>query len=123
MNRLSITLEVANGISERLKDDDEKLRIRVGYHAIPSMPQLHLHIISEDFDSECLKTKKHYQSFATSFFIDANEVIRKVEKDGKMVIDPGMDNLLTQNMHCLHCGTILKNMPTLRRHVPTCSSK
>lgn len=30
--------------------------IRFGYHAIPSMALLHMHVISQDFQSEGLKT-------------------------------------------------------------------
>lgn len=52
---------------------------RIGYHAQPSLDQLHLHVISKDFDSEFLKTKKHFNSFTTDFFIEAqstNEIQR-----------------------------------------------
>lgn len=42
---------------------------KIGYHALPSMQQLHLHVISNDFDSPCLKTKKHWNSFCTDFFL------------------------------------------------------
>lgn len=41
----------------------------IGYHANPSMLQLHLHVISTDFNSSFLKTKKHFNSFNTEFFI------------------------------------------------------
>ncbi|XP_014208258.1 aprataxin [Copidosoma floridanum] len=44
---------------------------KVGYHAVPSMKQLHLHVISTDFDSPCLKTKIHWNSFNTAFFISS----------------------------------------------------
>lgn len=44
---------------------------RYGYHAIPSMSQLHLHMISQDFDSPCLKTKRHWNSFNTKYFLDS----------------------------------------------------
>lgn len=42
---------------------------KIGFHAEPSMQQLHLHVISTDFDSTFLKTKKHWNSFNTIFFI------------------------------------------------------
>ena len=32
---------------------------------------LHLHVISQDFDSPCLKTKKHWHSFTSEFFLDS----------------------------------------------------
>ena len=37
----------------------------MGFHAIPSMPQLHMHVVSQEFDSACLKTKRHYNTFTT----------------------------------------------------------
>jgi len=41
----------------------------MGYHAMPSMQRLHLHVISTDFNSPYLKTKYHWNSFTTSFFL------------------------------------------------------
>lgn len=32
---------------------------------------VHLHVISQDFDSPCLKNKKHWNSFTTDYFIDS----------------------------------------------------
>uniref|UniRef100_A0A8C3UJ45 Aprataxin n=1 Tax=Catharus ustulatus TaxID=91951 RepID=A0A8C3UJ45_CATUS len=49
----------------------ESLEFRLGYHAIPSMSQLHLHVISQDFDSPALKTKKHWNSFTTDYFLNS----------------------------------------------------
>jgi len=34
--------------------------------------QLHMHVISQDFNSPCLKTKKHWNSFTTEYFIDSH---------------------------------------------------
>ena len=47
---------------------------RYGYHTIPSMLQLHLHVISCDFVSPCLKTKRHWNSFTTEFFINSRGI-------------------------------------------------
>lgn len=38
---------------------------RCGYHGIPSLQPLHLHIISQDFDSVRIKKLRHYNSFTT----------------------------------------------------------
>ena len=35
------------------------------------MAQIHLHVISQDFDSPSLKTKKHWNSYNTKYFIDS----------------------------------------------------
>ncbi|CAG2179681.1 unnamed protein product [Oppiella nova] len=50
---------------------DGSVEFRFGFHRIPSLKPLHLHVISQDFDSKYLKTKKHYNSFTTKFFIDS----------------------------------------------------
>lgn len=46
---------------------DENL-FQIGYHSSPSMQRLHVHVISKDFHSPCLKTKIHWNSFTTKFF-------------------------------------------------------
>lgn len=44
---------------------------KIGYHAKPSMQRVHLHVISRDFHSPCLKTKKHWNSFNTPFLLSS----------------------------------------------------
>lgn len=43
--------------------------LRAGVHAAPSLANLHIHVISQDFHSPRLKHKKHYNSFTTLFFV------------------------------------------------------
>ncbi|KAF5889508.1 aprataxin isoform X1, partial [Clarias magur] len=61
---------VGEGVARRCPGSDT-LRFRLGYHAIPSMSHVHLHVISQDFDSPCLKNKKHWNSFTTEYFIQS----------------------------------------------------
>ena len=44
-----------------------------GIHAGPSMSHLHIHILSVDRVSECVKKKNHYNSFSTPFFVLLDE--------------------------------------------------
>ncbi|KAK6204938.1 histidine triad superfamily, third branch [Scheffersomyces amazonensis] len=44
--------------------------IKAGIHSIPSLKNLHIHVITRDFQSNCLKNKKHYNSFNTQFFVE-----------------------------------------------------
>lgn len=44
--------------------------IRAGVHSIPSLANLHIHVITQDFHLARLKNKKHYNSFTTPFFVD-----------------------------------------------------
>lgn len=48
--------------------------VRAGIHSVPSLANLHIHVITQDFFSPRLKNKKHYNSFTTSFFVDFDEL-------------------------------------------------
>ena len=66
---------IAVAIGEALSlQASSPVSFRVGYHAVPSLRPMHIHIISEDFSSDCLKNKKHYQSFCFPFFIPVQKV-------------------------------------------------
>lgn len=43
--------------------------IKVGVHSVPSLHNLHIHVITRDFFSPRLKNKKHYNSFNSDFFV------------------------------------------------------
>ena len=58
--------------------------VKAGFHAVPSMTRLHLHVISQDFDSPCLKNKKHWNSFTTEFFLSHQDVVSQLETNGKV---------------------------------------
>uniref|UniRef100_A0A915IJX4 Aprataxin n=1 Tax=Romanomermis culicivorax TaxID=13658 RepID=A0A915IJX4_ROMCU len=69
-------------ISKKYGTDDQNFRY--GFHARPSLSRLHLHVISQDFDSPCLKNKKHWNSFNTEFFRLSSDVIREIDKEGEV---------------------------------------
>ena len=56
-----------------------------GFHAAPSLRQLHLHLLSSDLDSDALKNKKHFNSFATSFLLHPASVAAQIESSGKVL--------------------------------------
>lgn len=118
----------------------------IGYHAVPSMLQAHLHVISTDFNSPSLKTKKHWNSFTTEYFIPhegkpriftpifaewmyqcsiisfvifCSELVRRIEVDGKVSkLNPTVAaNLLKAPMKCHRCNATLKNIPDLKSHL------
>ncbi|XP_054636042.1 aprataxin isoform X2 [Dunckerocampus dactyliophorus] len=93
------------------------LNFRSGYHAIPSMSHVHLHVISQDFDSPCLKNKKHWNSFTTEYFIDSQDVIRMLEADGKVTIKEGTSELLKLPLRCHQCCKELPTIPALKQHL------
>lgn len=48
--------------------------VKVGVHSVPSLRNLHIHLISKDFHSPRLKNRKHYNSFNTDFFVDFDKL-------------------------------------------------
>ncbi|KAL6256246.1 hypothetical protein P5V15_012362 [Pogonomyrmex californicus] len=93
----------------------------IGYHAMPSMQRLHLHLISTDFNSPCLKTKSHWNSFTTPFFLHSSNVCRELREEGeikKISMQKCMDYLKT-DLKCYKCSMQPKNMPDLKRHLLT----
>ena len=99
-------------------DGTAKVTFRYGFHAVPSMARLHMHAISQDFDSPCLKNKKHWNSFTTEFFIYAVDVIEMLGSDGKVELDKAKyESLLKEPLKCHVCGAALANMPALKVHI------
>jgi len=95
---------------------------KMGFHTIPSMRQLHLHVISLDFDSPCLKNKKHWNSFTTGFFREVDGVISELEAKGCVHIDlQEAKSLVAAEMVCHRCGNPFRNMPSLKGHLSNCS--
>ncbi|KAJ7994339.1 hypothetical protein DPEC_G00264840 [Dallia pectoralis] len=111
--------QVADGVVEQHCPDHNLLKFRLGYHAIPSMSQVHLHVISQDFDSPCLKNKKHWNSFTTNYFIDSKEIIGMLEKDGRVTVKEGTEDLLKLNLRCHVCGAEISTIPKLKEHLKT----
>ncbi|XP_056425782.1 aprataxin isoform X2 [Hyla sarda] len=97
--------------------DDSKAQIRLGYHAIPSMSHIHLHVISQDFDSPCLKNKKHWNSFTTEYFLDSEEVINMVKLNGKVTVKDGASELLKSPLQCNVCKIQQATIPQLKEHL------
>jgi aprataxin len=99
--------------SDNIRNKYPKVEFRIGFHAVPSMSQLHLHIISQDFDSRCLKTKQHYLSFTTPFFVHPEEIIKNIEQ-GRL---KGLERELKGVLRCHHCNSVFSNMPRLKAHL------
>ena len=44
-----------------------------GVHAGPSMNHIHVHVLSADMHSSCMRHRKHYNSFNTPFLVDVDD--------------------------------------------------
>uniref|UniRef100_A0A8D0GY11 Aprataxin n=1 Tax=Sphenodon punctatus TaxID=8508 RepID=A0A8D0GY11_SPHPU len=95
----------------------DRLQFRLGYHAIPSMSHVHLHVISQDFDSPCLKNKKHWNSFTTEYFLDSKDVIEMIKEKGKVTVSDGTSELLKQPLKFHVCKQLQSTIPQLKEHL------
>ncbi|KAH8833805.1 HIT-like protein [Flagelloscypha sp. PMI_526] len=119
-----------NEVCEEIEKEMQRLYgwiwpIRKGFHAVPSMDHIHLHIISDDYVSDKLKHKKHYNSFhpKLGFFLDVNDVLGWFDAHStyyqKMAtLEPKTyEPLLKSDLVCWRCDETQKNMPTLKVHL------
>jgi aprataxin len=93
----------------------------IGFHSIQSMYPLHMHIISSDFVSECLKNKKHWNSFNSKYFINLDQIIDHLR------VNQSLDDLLSSkevaekylksDLKCNQCTKVLSNIPKLKEHL------
>ncbi|TQD79485.1 hypothetical protein C1H46_034949 [Malus baccata] len=84
------------------------------------MRQLHLHVISQDFDSTHLKNKIQWNSFNTAFFRDSMDVVvEEVSSDGKAKLKDD-DRLLSMELRCHRCRSAHPNIPRLKSHITNC---
>ncbi|GMH10211.1 hypothetical protein Nepgr_012052 [Nepenthes gracilis] len=118
---LKIIHETGIRWAENFLQDDASLIFRLGYHSAPSMRQLHLHVISQDFDSVHLKHKKHWNSFNTAFFRDSADVIEEVSRNGKATLRDD-ESLLSAELRCHRCRSAHPNMPCLKLHIRKCQA-
>ncbi|CAO1428471.1 unnamed protein product [Diamesa hyperborea] len=92
---------------------------KLGFHAEPSMARLHLHLISTDFNSACLKHKKHWNSFNTEFFLPTDYVKRELELHGKLtkMEDHLLKNLINKQLKCNFCNYSAVTFPNHKYHL------
>ena len=113
--------------SSALKPD-----FKLGYHAVPSLTPLHLHIISTDLESNCIKTKSHINSFTSSFFITAEMLENHLESafvsftNKTIFVDvrrANAESSLEASMKCTKCKRLAVSVPDWKRHNQICTGK
>ncbi|KAF2272655.1 HIT-like protein [Westerdykella ornata] len=92
---------------------DWEKEIISGVHTHPSMNHLHIHVLSRDMHSLCMKHKKHYLSFTTSFMVGLDEFPLE---EGSPRFHPG--DWPSWDMLCWRCGRNFKNQfARLKEHL------
>ena len=103
--------------------DAPRRAFRFGFHAKPSMPQLHMHAVSQDLRGSCMKTRRHWNAFATDFFRDASEALRELRAKGALEWDEeeAESRVKMERLRCHACGDgPHPTMPKLFEHLDTC---
>lgn len=96
--------KVLNGEVELAEDGilpigrDWDKEVIAGIHARPSMNHLHVHVLSKDRYSECLKNRKHYNGFATEFFIPVEDFPLREDDERRK------GRYLNDDLVCWRCG-------------------
>lgn len=86
-----------------------------GIHAGPSMNHLHIHILSIDRHSECMRHRKHYNSFSTPFLVDMDEFPMGKDAGRRRAAREGH---LERELQCWRCGTGFGNrFKRLKEHL------
>ncbi|KAN0026356.1 hypothetical protein ACTFIV_007340 [Dictyostelium citrinum] len=109
------------------KDYDNNLKksdFKLGFHAIPSMKRLHLHIISNDYNTKYLKNNKHWNSFTTEFYVPFDKILNELKSNGQVKIDQiKYNSILSQIKKCPICKEENKNLDNLKDHYKKCLEK
>lgn len=93
---------------------DWSKEVITGIHAGPSMNHLHVHVMSRDMVSECLKKQNHYQSFNSPFLVGLEEF--PLAKDD-IRQRPNRGGYLHDDMRCWRCGEEFGRMSKLKKHL------
>lgn len=123
------------------KKEMSKDSFKIGFHALPSKQQLHLHVISKDFDSDCLRSVTIWNGFNTDYFIPLHgktfrglwlgepmmvtfrfsDLQSELEKRGKIrrISDSKAKWFLSTPLKCNSCDAKPKNIPDLKKHLKT----
>lgn len=110
--------QVAADFISRVHQKEPALKFRFGYHAVPSMRRLHLHIISQDFDSPRLYKQHHWNIFNTEYFIESQIVIDTLRDAGSIEIEKDKyESLLGLRMKCNRCGKKYNDIRGLKDHL------
>ena len=72
----------------------------------------------QDFISDRLKHKKHWNSFTTPFFLELSSVIEELMTKGQLLIDVSAAHKYEKgDMRCHRCHTVQRNIPLLKQHL------
>lgn len=106
----------ADEIPEKLPEGRDWLsHVNTGIHAHPSMTHLHVHVFSRDMVSECMKGRRHYETFNTPFLVPL-DAFPLAQDDPRR--HPGRSGYMDRDLLCWRCGKNFSNKFTkLKAHL------
>ena len=92
-------------VIKEIQKKNDKVEFRCGFHARGSLLRVHMHVISQDFVSDQLKTQKHFNNFNTPYFIDVQTLITCLTEDGHIpsTWENDADKWLDTDIKCHKC--------------------
>eukprot|EP00884_Botryococcus_braunii_P013102 jgi/Botrbrau1/21793/Bobra.0190s0018.1 len=78
-----VVQEVGMAWAQQQREEQPDLQyFRLGFHAVPTLRRIHLHVISQDLG--LVKHKRHWNSFTTAAFLDIREVEEALLAEGRV---------------------------------------
>ena len=103
----------ADGVSE---GRDWNKEIISGIHMGPSMNHLHVHVLSREMHSECMRHRKHFNSFQTPFLVPVEDFPLSEGDERRRHHAAGA--LLESDLVCWRCGLSFGNkFKRLKEHL------
>lgn len=95
-----------------------------GVHAVPTLRQLHYHVISQDFNSEFLTSSRQFNSFQKPFLVQLDDIIDELEGNsdprGRFHLD-SVHTELERKPCCHRCGREFgKKFEEFKKHLGVC---
>lgn len=98
-----------------------------GVHSVPSLKQLHVHIMTLDLCSPCMKNAKHFSSFQPPFLVALDNIIDTLEKSedvsNRFGLRTAEEDMKKRSLCCHRCGLDFgRKFAELKRHLSSCAS-
>lgn len=140
----SLVAEGLMGPAKAAQSEFRQTFLRAGVHRVPSMANLHIHVLTQDFHLPRMKTRKHYLSFTTDFFVgletfaraeplqsDSSAGTSEADCTGSDEADNGLSGYglfvkrrvpprgpsRQQHLVCTSCGASVPRFSTLKAHL------
>lgn len=97
-----------------------------GIHSVPSLQQLHVHVISHDFRSPCLKNAKHFNSFQRPFLLAMDDVLTGLQEGHELSLHfrlhKAEEDMKQKVLQCHRCHTPFgRKFAELKKHLAVCN--